>query len=103
TFFDQMQNLVMAGDGRFRHVAEVPQKSLARPSLAKCKCAQYKVMQQHPPRAEQSAKMLVGAPNVLDPNRCVDQNHPILERRRGAAFAPGPLPPRRASLRAASI
>src|SRR5665213_2105822 len=50
---------------------------------------------------EKLDQLKIAATKMVDPDRRVSQ-HPHQKRRRGGAFAPGSLPPKRASRRAAS-
>jgi hypothetical protein len=44
----------------------------------------------------------IAGPQMVDPNRGIDQDHPGIGRRRAGACSPGSLPPKRASRRALS-
>ena len=99
---NQTESLLIARHDRFGQVLKVGQD---RPALAKIthrQFANHKRMDQHLTGIERGRQRINIAINMLRPNGRIDQNHETSGRRRRPALKPGWLPPRRASLRAAS-
>ena len=70
--------------------------------LSQGKFANDEGMRQHATGRRAALRAIIAAPQMIDPNRGVDQNQARAGRRRGAGSISGSLPPSRASRRALS-
>src|SRR5437660_373061 len=97
--FDEEQDLFVAGDRCLRKAAEQVEHVTPMPERAACKLADDKWMGDDFCQVER-AKRGRFAPEVINPDRTVDEDHAGL--RLGGAAACGSLPPRRTRRRTAS-
>src|SRR6266436_3766906 len=99
---DELEHFQVRGAGRLRHPPQYPQNVVTLSQIAERKLAQHERMPEHPAVFEQRVEYRAGRPEMLDPDRRIDEDHPRFVRRRGISARSGSLPPRRASRRAAS-
>ena len=99
---DEMENLRVRGDACMGQAGQRVQHDFALTQIAQGKFADDKGVRQDRSRIEQRGEGLVAHPQMLDPDRRIDQDHIEPDRRRGGAFRPDSLPPRRANRRALS-
>src|SRR5258708_34647998 len=100
--FNEVHDIVIGRDHCARQCSQVRQKCVAMADMAEGNFPDDKRMGQHFVTGEERRKDFVRCSQMVDPHGGVDQYHPSLGRRRGAALAFGSLPPSSASRRAAS-
>src|SRR5215469_18633049 len=99
---DELQHFSVRGAVHLRQPPQHAQNLLTPPQMAECQLTQHKRVPKHLAVAEQLREYRAGQAQMLDPDRCVDEDHAGFGRRRGIFLSPGSLPPSRASRRAAS-
>src|SRR5438270_5024212 len=100
--FDEPEYLAIGGNRSLRQSLQRAEDQIPLPQIAERQFAQNKRMPENLILGEQGTQPLVGRSQMIDPDRCVDQAHLAFARRRGTGLRRGSVPPRRASLRAAS-
>ena len=99
---NEPQNLFGRSDLRLRQILQIAKNKFALPQIAEGKFASHKRMTKNQTEVEQAHQRLVNGPQMLHPDRSIDQNHLRADRRRGGATRSGSLPPNRANRRALS-
>jgi predicted nucleic acid-binding protein len=99
---DQAEHFLVLGNDRLRQVAQVAEKGIPRSQIAEREFADHKRVSEDLASVEERRELLIACVQMLDPDRCIDQDHSGFGRRRGIGLRSGWLPPRRASRRAAS-
>jgi hypothetical protein len=100
--FDKIKDFRIGGD---IHRWQKPHRSediVALPEIAKCHFTYNERVHQDLSAIEKLRQFSLTSAQVIDPNRCVDQNHLDAGRRRGTAFSFGSVPASLANRRALS-
>jgi hypothetical protein len=94
----QREHLHRTRNHGLREAVETREKKFEILHLAQRNFADHKRMDQHHLAFEMPHEVVIGAPDMIDPNGAIDQQHQSFVnlggRRRGGAFARGSLPPR---------
>src|ERR1700680_1520556 len=99
---DEMHHLLVRSDGRLRQFVHGAKDDIGLPQIAEGELAQNIRMPENLAAVEQPTQRVIAGPQMVDPDRSVDQDHLARNRRRGAAARSGSLPPSRARRRALS-
>jgi hypothetical protein len=102
TTLDELNDLRICRDTGMWQVRERLQHDFALTQVAQSKFADDEGVRQNHPSVQQRDECFVARPEMVDPDGCIGQDQGALDRRRGGAFKPGWLPPKRANLRALS-
>ncbi|MCB1906881.1 MAG: hypothetical protein KDH15_05880 [Rhodocyclaceae bacterium] len=93
---DEQAHFIIGGDVDLRQPLQRVGHFAAMSEIAERQLRIHHRMTRHPAVVEDSDEIVVDLPEVVDPDRRIDQDHAGSERRRGVAFGSGPVPPRRA-------
>ena len=99
---DELQHFSVRGAVRLRQPPQHAQNLRTPPQIAERELTQHERVPEHLAVAQQRREYRAGRPQVIDPDRRVDEDHAGFGRRRGILFRSGSLPPSRANRRAAS-
>jgi hypothetical protein len=99
---NEAHHLVMRGNDGALEILQQRKHSVPSTHAAHCHLSEDEGMAQNLIAGKQRQENLIGSAEVINPDRCINQGHFGLGRRRGAAFASGSLPPSSASRLAAS-
>jgi len=94
--FDQGHHLSLSGDFCLWEVAQKNEDFAATRELAERELADHPWLSQHLGFLEEHGELRISAPEVVDPDRGVDQDHADVVRRLGIALKAGSLPASRA-------
>ena len=72
---DEMEDLVIRRDGGLRQLSQGAQHEITFAQITESKLAGYKAMPEDFPAVEQLAERTVAGPQVVDPDRGIDQDH----------------------------
>jgi hypothetical protein len=99
---DEVKHFLVRGDGYLWQFSQGVQNNITLPETAESEFTRHEGMPEDPSAIEEPAERRIASPQVVDPDRCVDQDHSGFGRRLGGPDSSGSLPPRRASRRALS-
>jgi hypothetical protein len=99
---DDIHDLAMFSHGDSRQGFKRFDDHGSLPQIAQRNLARNEGMRKHTAIIQKPGQMRVARPQVIDPHRGIDEDHPSAGLRRGAASSPGSLPPSRARRRALS-
>jgi len=95
----EVKHFLVRGGGCLRQLPQGVQNEITLPQIAE---SRDKAMPENLPAVEQLPERMIRGPQMVDPDRGINQDHSRASRRRGAAARSGWLPPNRASRRALS-
>jgi hypothetical protein len=90
---DQPEDLVVGRANRERQSLKIRQYARAISKVSARDLADDKGVGAHLPAAQKPDELCASETQVLDPNRCIDQDHALAERRLGTGRNFGWLPP----------
>jgi len=94
--FDQGDHLGLCGDCCLWEVAQETDDFAATRELAERELADHRWVSQHLGFLEEHGELRISDPEVVDPDRGVDEDHADVVRRLGIALKAGSLPASRA-------
>jgi hypothetical protein len=100
--FDEMQDFLICRDTCPGQVFQGGQNDPVLPQMAKCQLSDNEGVQQDMAGFKQFRDRLIACPQMIHPDRCIEQDQAGSGRRREAIASSGSVPPNRASRRALS-